>query len=73
MKVVEERVLGTHHERFSTATVSRVVADAGNVANETRTKVLIAIAKLQYCPNVHAAELRRANSGMLGIRLSAPG
>ena len=48
----------------STATVSRVLTDAGNVSGETRTKVLTAIARLQYCRNAHAAELGRANSGI---------
>ncbi len=48
----------------STATVSRVVTDAGNVSSETRTKVLTAIAKLRYFPNAHAAALGRANSGI---------
>ncbi len=38
----------------SAATVSRVANGAENVSCETRTKVLSAISKLQYCPNAHA-------------------
>jgi transcriptional regulator with XRE-family HTH domain len=45
----------------SVATVSRVVNGAGNVSSEKRTKVLTAVLELQYCPNVNAAELGRAN------------
>jgi hypothetical protein len=47
----------------SAATVSRVLNGADNVSGETRTKVLTAISRLQYCPNPHAVELRRANAG----------
>jgi Bacterial regulatory proteins, lacI family len=43
----------------STATVSRVVNDAGYVSCTTRSKVLTAISRLQYCPNTYAAELGR--------------
>ena len=39
----------------STATVSRVVNDTGDVSGQTRTSVLAAIAKLKYRPNAHAA------------------
>ena len=46
----------------STTTVSRVANGAGKVSGETRTKVLTAISRLQYCPNAHAAELGRGNS-----------
>lgn len=55
----------------STATASRVVNGAENVSHKTRTEVLSAISRLQYCPNSHAAELGRANGGIprkLGIR-----
>lgn len=44
----------------STTTVSRVLNGARNVSGETRTRVLTAISQLRYCPNPHAAELRRA-------------
>jgi transcriptional regulator with XRE-family HTH domain len=46
-----------------TTTVSRVANGASNVSAETRTKVLTAISRLQYCPNSHAIELRHANGG----------
>jgi len=48
----------------SVATVSRVVNGGGGVSGKTRTKVLTAISRSQYCPNVHAAELGRANAGI---------
>jgi transposase len=41
--------------------VSRVVNGSSKVSCETRSKVLSAIARLQYCPNPHAAELGRAS------------
>ena len=47
----------------STATVSRVVNGAPNVSGATRTKVLIAVSRLQFRPNEHAAQLGRANAG----------
>jgi DNA-binding LacI/PurR family transcriptional regulator len=47
----------------STATVSRVANGAGNVSDESRTRVLTAISRLQYCPNPHASELGRARGG----------
>jgi predicted transcriptional regulator len=48
----------------STATVSRVVNGDGCVSRKTITKVLTAVSRSQYCPNVHAAELGRANAGI---------
>lgn len=45
----------------STATVSRAVNGADNVSIERKAKVLNAVLQLQYCPNVYAAELGRAN------------
>jgi hypothetical protein len=48
----------------STATVSRVVNGSGAVSRKTRTNVLTAISRLQYCPSVHAAELGRQNGGI---------
>ena len=48
----------------STATVSRVVNDFSKVSYETRSRVLAAIAHLQYMPNTHAAELGRSNGGI---------
>jgi LacI family transcriptional regulator, repressor for deo operon, udp, cdd, tsx, nupC, and nupG len=43
----------------STATVSRVLRNAGNVKEETRKRVLEAIEKLHYQPNVLGRNLRR--------------
>lgn len=48
----------------STATVSRVLNDLGNVSGDTKERVLVAIARLQYQPNLHAAELGRAHAGV---------
>jgi DNA-binding LacI/PurR family transcriptional regulator len=39
--------------------VSRVVNDAGYVSRKTRSTVMTAISRLQYCPNAFAAELGR--------------
>lgn len=43
----------------STATVSRVLSNSGNVKKETTEKVLEAIQKLNYQPNVLARQLRK--------------
>ena len=43
----------------STATVSRVISNAGTVKKETANKVLEAIDKLNYKPNMLARQLRR--------------
>jgi LacI family repressor for deo operon, udp, cdd, tsx, nupC, and nupG len=43
----------------STATVSRVLSNAGNVKKETTEKVLEAIQKLNYQPNMLARQLRK--------------
>jgi LacI family repressor for deo operon, udp, cdd, tsx, nupC, and nupG len=43
----------------STATVSRVISNAGTVKKETADKVLEAINKLNYKPNMLARQLRR--------------
>jgi hypothetical protein len=43
----------------STATVSRVVNEAGTVSTETRDRVLKAVSRLQFRPNVSAANLAR--------------
>jgi Bacterial regulatory proteins, lacI family len=48
----------------SIATVSRVTNDTGNVSDETKSRVLWAISKLQYCPNPTAAQLARRSSGV---------
>jgi LacI family repressor for deo operon, udp, cdd, tsx, nupC, and nupG len=43
----------------STATVSRVISNSGSVKSETTAKVLEAIEKLNYQPNLLARQLRR--------------
>ena len=48
----------------STATVSRVVNGSGTVSRKTKTNVLAAVSRLQYCPSNHAAELGRQNGGI---------
>lgn len=59
----------------SIATVSRVANGGGNVSCKTRSRVLTAISRLQFCPNAHAAALGRANGGIprkRRIHVSAP-
>lgn len=46
----------------STATVSRVISNAGTVKKETAEKVLEAINKLNYQPNMLARQLRRSET-----------
>jgi LacI family transcriptional regulator, repressor for deo operon, udp, cdd, tsx, nupC, and nupG len=46
----------------STATVSRVITNAGTVKRETADKVLAAIKKLNYQPNMLARQLRRSET-----------
>ena len=48
----------------STATASLVINWAENVTDHTRYKVLSAISRLKYIPDVHAAELRRGKGGI---------
>ena len=48
----------------SIATVSRVINGAESVSSDTRARVLTAIARLQFCPNPHAAQLGRVNRGI---------
>jgi DNA-binding LacI/PurR family transcriptional regulator len=48
----------------STATVSRVVNGSGTVSRKTKTNVLAAVSRLQYCPSNHAAQLGRQNGGI---------
>jgi LacI family transcriptional regulator, repressor for deo operon, udp, cdd, tsx, nupC, and nupG len=49
----------------STATVSRVISNAGTVKKETEEKVLEAIKKLNYQPNVLARQLRRLETNTI--------
>ncbi|MDD2213164.1 MAG: LacI family DNA-binding transcriptional regulator [Oscillospiraceae bacterium] len=46
----------------STATVSRVLNQAGKVSAETRRKVLAAVASCHYVPNANAQQLKRSTS-----------
>lgn len=57
----------------STATVSRVVNGSGIVSRTTKTKVLIAITKVRYSPNTHAAQLGRGNRGIPRARATPAG
>ena len=54
--------------KVSTATVSRVMNGAENVSHNTRSKVLSAISRLNYSPDVHAVELRRGKCSLLEKR-----
>jgi LacI family transcriptional regulator len=51
----------------STATVSRVLAGAGNVRPDTRARVLEAVAALDYRPSGVARALRRRETATLGL------
>jgi LacI family transcriptional regulator, repressor for deo operon, udp, cdd, tsx, nupC, and nupG len=46
----------------STATVSRVISNSGTVKKETAEKVMEAVKKLNYQPNVLARQLRRSET-----------
>ena len=48
----------------STATVSRVLNGSETVTDKTRSRVMLAIAGLQYCPSSCASELGRQNRGI---------
>lgn len=54
----------------STATVSHVINETKFVSNETRTRVLEAINKLNYYPNAYAQTLASGRSKMLGLLIS---
>jgi LacI family fructose operon transcriptional repressor len=54
----------------STATVSRVLANKSKVKNETRSRVLEAIEKLKYRPNLNARSLRSQKSARIGLVVS---
>ncbi|UAK23717.1 LacI family DNA-binding transcriptional regulator [Sphingomonas nostoxanthinifaciens] len=49
----------------STATVSRVLSGSGRVVAETRARVLAAVERLGYAPNVAARSLRTTRAGKL--------
>ncbi len=54
----------------STATVSRVLANHVSIKPETRARVLDAIAKLNYRPNLIARSLRAQKSAKIGLVVS---
>jgi DNA-binding LacI/PurR family transcriptional regulator len=54
----------------STATVSHVINETKFVSNETRTRVLEAINKLNYYPNAHARSLASGRSNIIGLLIS---
>ena len=54
----------------STATVSRVLNDTGRVKEATRARVLRAMSKLNYHPNIHARTLAHGKSRTLGMIVS---
>jgi DNA-binding LacI/PurR family transcriptional regulator len=54
----------------SSATVSRVLNNAGKVRPTTRKRVLEAVRELRYHPNVHAKALAGAKSRTLGMIVS---
>ncbi len=56
--------------RVSTATVSRVLNNTGRVKEATRTRVLRAVAQLNYHPNIHARTLAHGKSRTLGMIVS---
>jgi len=54
----------------STATVSRVLSDHPHVRPELRTRVLSAVAELEYRPNLVARSLRAQKTNAIGLILS---
>jgi LacI family transcriptional regulator len=56
--------------RVSTATVSRVLNNAGPVKATTRARVLKAIEELRYSPNLHARSLAGGKSRNIGVIVS---
>ena len=53
--------------RVSTATVSRVLNNAGTVKSSTRERVMRAIEELKYHPNLHARSLAGGKSRTIGV------
>jgi DNA-binding LacI/PurR family transcriptional regulator len=56
--------------RVSTATVSRVLNNAGLVKTTTRARVLKAVEALNYSPNLHARSLAVGKSRSIGVLVS---
>jgi DNA-binding LacI/PurR family transcriptional regulator len=58
------------HARVSTATVSRVLNNAANVKSTTRARVMKAVEKFKYRPNLHARSLAGGKSRSIGVIFS---
>jgi len=58
------------HAKVSTATVSRVLNNAANVKSTTRARVMKAVEKLKYRPNLHARSLAGGKSRSIGVIFS---
>src|SRR5947209_16427949 len=56
--------------RVSTATVSHVINKTRFVSDNTKRKVLSAIERIGYTPNIHARNLASGRSRMLGLIIS---
>jgi DNA-binding LacI/PurR family transcriptional regulator len=56
--------------KVSTATVSRVLNNAGLVKSSTRARVLKAVEELKYHPNLHARSLAGGKSRSIGVIVS---
>src|SRR5205807_5012090 len=56
--------------RVSTATVSHVINKTRFVSDDTKRKVLYAIERVGYTPNIHARNLASGRSRMLGLIIS---
>jgi len=56
--------------RVSTATVSHVINKTRFVSDSTKRKVLSAIERIGYTPNIHARNLASGRSRMLGLIIS---
>jgi LacI family transcriptional regulator len=56
--------------KVSTATVSRVLNQVGQVKGTTRTRVMKAVEELKYRPNLHARNLAGGKSRSIGLIVS---
>ena len=56
--------------KVSTATVSRVLNQVGQVKGTTRTRVMKAVEELKYRPNLHARNLAGGKSRSIGVIVS---
>jgi len=56
--------------KVSTATVSRVLNNVGNVKNTTSVRVMKAVEELNYHPNLHARNLAGGRSNTIGMIVS---